>query len=131
MSCLKKIELDDLNELSTMLKDFWKTQYQDVSKGDILEDLRRLLDPKCVSFLIMCREQIAGFIYVNDKYGYVNNIEYLYIKESFRGQGLGSAALTEIKQILYNKGNERVQIEVIPSNEKALKLYLEKQNKLN
>lgn len=124
MPYLKKIELDDLQELSTMLKDFWKTQQQDVSKGDILEDLRRLLEPKCVSYLIMSDDkQIAGFIYVNDKYGYVNNIEYLYIKDTFRGQVLGSFALLEIKQILMNKGNERVQIEVMPSNTKALKLY--------
>ena len=123
MNSFKKIELDDLKELSIMLKDFWTSQHFDASKGDILVDLRRLLDPQCVSYLIMKDDSIAGFIFVNDKYGYVNNIEYLFIKETFRGHGLGTFALKEIQKILFAKGNERVQIEVVPSNKGALKLY--------
>ena len=113
---LKSIELDDLKELQTMLKDFWTTQLVEASKADILEDIRRLLSPKCYSYLIMCDDNIAGFIYINEKYGYVNNIEYLYIKEKFRGNGLGSFALSKIKEILKEDGLDRVQIEVNPSN---------------
>ena len=101
---LKSIELDDLKELQTMLKDFWTTQLVEASKADILEDIRRLLSPKCYSYLIMCDDNIAGFIYINEKYGYVNNIEYLYIKEKFRGNGLGSFALSKIKEILKEDG---------------------------
>ena len=120
---LKKIELDDLKELEIMLKDFWKTQLVDATKSDILEDIRRLLNPKCFSYLITCDNNIAGFIYVNEKYGYINNIEYLYIKKEHRGKGLGSFALKEIENILLNNGQERVRIEVNPSNIKALTLY--------
>ena len=120
---LKSIELDDLKELQTMLKDFWTTQLVEASKADILEDIRRLLSSKCYSYLIMCDDNIAGFIYINEKYGYVNNIEYLYIKEKFRGNGLGSFALSKIKEILKEGGLDRVQIEVNPSNLKTLKLY--------
>lgn len=61
---LKSIELDDLKELQTMLKDFWTTQLVEASKADILEDIRRLLSPKCYSYLIMCDDNIAGFIYI-------------------------------------------------------------------
>ena len=119
---LKEIELDDLKELQIMLKDFWTTQLYDATKADILEDIRRLLNPKCYSYLIMDDDKIAGFIYVNEKYGYNNNIEYLYVKKEFRGKGLGSLALEEIKKIIL-PSQERVQIEVNPSNDKALKLY--------
>lgn len=120
---LRHIELDDLKEVEIMLKEFWKTQLYDATKADILEDIRRLLSPKCFSFLIISQNKIAGFIYVNEKYGYTNNIEYLYIKPEFRGNGLGSFALTKIKEIILAHGEDRVQIEVNPSNFKAMKLY--------
>lgn len=120
---LKQIELDDLKELQNMLKDFWTSQLVEASNADILEDIRRLLNPKCFSYLIMCDGSIAGFIYVNEKYGYNNNIEYLYVKKDFRGKGLGSFALDEIKRILFENNYDRVQIEVNPSNKEALKLY--------
>ena len=120
---LKQIELDDLKELQNMLKDFWTSQLVEASNADILEDIRRLLNPKCFSYLIMCDGSIAGFIYVNEKYGYNNNIEYLYVKKDFRGKGLGYFALDEIKRILFENNYDRVQIEVNPSNREALKLY--------
>lgn len=120
---LRAIELDDLKQLQIMLKDFWSTQLVEASKADILEDIRRMLSPKCYSYIIDVDGEAAGFIHVDEKYGYVNNIEYLYIKAEYRGQGLGSFALNEIKKILFADGLERVQIEVNPSNLKALKLY--------
>ncbi len=120
---LRNIELDDLKELQIMLQDFWSTQLVEASKADILEDIRRMLSPKCYSYLLDVDGETAGFIHVDEKYGYVNNIEYLYIKPEFRGQGLGSFVLDEIKKILFAHGLKRVQIEANPSNLKALKLY--------
>ena len=137
---LKKVTLSDLTELSLMLKDFWHSQLveasdedilEDVrssqlveaSDEDILEDVRRMLSPKCFGYLIMLDDSIAGFTFVNEKYGYTNNIEYLYIKPEFRRKGLASFALKKIKEIVLAKGNSRVQIEVAPNNISALKLY--------
>ena len=120
---LKTVELQDIGELSIMLKQFWKTQLYDASNDDILEDIRRILSPKCFGYLIMENKKIAGFIFANEKYGYINNIEYLYIKEQFRGRGLAVFALTEIKNKILSASNPRVQIEVAPNNVRALKLY--------
>ena len=106
-----------------MLTLFWKSQLYEASKAEILEDIRRLLNPKCFSYLIMHDDNIAGFIYANEKYGYNNNIEYLFVKAEYRNLGLGSFALNEIKKIILANDNDRVQIEVNPSNVKALKLY--------
>ena len=117
---LRNIELDDLKELQIMLQDFWSTQLVEASKADILEDIRRMLSPKCYSYLLDVDGETAGFIHVDEKYGYVNNIEYLYIKPEFRGQGLGSFILDEIKKILFADGLERVQIEANPSNLKLI-----------
>lgn len=120
---LKKIELKDILEISNMLKCFWQTQQQNVTDSDILEDIRRMLDPTCISFLICYSEEVAGFIFVNEKYGYLNNIEYLYIKEEYRAKGLASFALKEVMKLVKEQDNKRVQIEVSPFNNKALKLY--------
>lgn len=120
---IRKISLHDLSELSVMLKDFWKTQLVEVSDDDVLEDIRRMLSPKCYGYLITFENEIAGFIFANEKYGYTNNIEYLYIKSNFRRKGLASFALKRIKEIVLSRGNPRVQIEVAPNNISALKLY--------
>lgn len=120
---LKKIELKDILEISTMLKLFWKSQLAEATDSDVLEDIRRMLDPECISFLICYNENVAGFIFVNEKYGFFNNIEYLYIKEEYRAKGLASFALREVMKIVKSRNNNRVQIEVSPSNVKALKLY--------
>lgn len=120
---LKKIELSDIDILSRLLVDFWKSQLFNPSDSDILEDIRRMIDPRGIGRLIMFDNKIAGFIYVNEKYGYLNNIEYLYIAKDYRSKGLASYAITEITKLVLAKGNERVQIEVSPNNLRALKLY--------
>lgn len=41
MKKLKKIELKDILEISTMLKLFWKSQLAEATDSDVLEDIRR------------------------------------------------------------------------------------------
>lgn len=113
----------DIVELSSMLKDFWSTQLTEASDQDVLEDIGRMLSKKGLAYLIIYDSNIAGFIFVYDKYGYVNNIEYLYIKQGYRGKGLASFALREVMEKVLEKGSPRVQIEVSPYNRKGLKLY--------
>ncbi len=120
---LRKIELKDISTLSIMLKDFWSTQLYEASDQDILEDIGRMLSPKSFARLILYKDEVAGFIFAYDKYGYVNNIEYLFIKKEFRDKGLGSFAIKEAMKSILEKGNPRVQIEVSINNVKALKLY--------
>lgn len=113
----------DISRLSELLMAFWKSQLCSPSESDVLEDIRRMLDPKGIGRLVCHGKDIAGFIYVNEKYGYLNNIEYLYIDKAFRGKGLATFAIEEIKKMVLAKDNERVQIEVSPNNVRALKLY--------
>ena len=113
----------DISRLSELLMAFWKSQLCSPSESDVLEDIRRMLDPKGIGRLVCHGDDIAGFIYVNEKYGYLNNIEYLYIDKAFRGKGLATFAIEEIKKMVLAKDNERVQIEVSPNNVRALKLY--------
>ena len=120
---LRKVKLGDLDSLAEMLVEFWQSQFVHPSDSDILEDIRRMLDSKGIGRLILADGAISGFIYVNEKYGYLNNIEYLYIDKAFRGKGLATFAIEEIKKMVLAKDNERVQIEVSPNNVRALKLY--------
>lgn len=120
---LRKIALGDLEQLQTLLRDFWATQLVQASDEDILEDIRKMLSPKTPGYLICLDEEVCGFIYANEKYGYFNNIEYLFVKKQKRGLGLGSFALLELKKILFEKGETRVQIEVNPSNLAGIRFY--------
>lgn len=120
---LKKIELNDISEVASMLKIFWKSQDVDATDSDVLEDIGRMLNSKRIAFLICLDDQIAGFIFINDKYGYINNIEYLFVKEEFRGLGLASFTLEEVKKYVLKRKNPKVQIEVVPTNKRALNLY--------
>ncbi len=120
---LKKIELNDISEVASMLKIFWKSQDVDATDSDVLEDIGRMLNSKRIAFLICLDDQIAGFIFINDKYGYINNIEYLFVKEEFRGLGLASFTLEEVKKYVLMRKNPKVQIEVVPTNKRALNLY--------
>ena len=120
---LRKVKLGDLDSLAEMLVEFWQSQFVHPSDSDILEDIRRMLDSKGIGRLILADGAVSGFIYVNEKYGYLNNIEYLYVKKEFRSKGLASFAIKEIQKIVLSKDNDRVQIEVSPFNTKALRLY--------
>ena len=120
---LKKVQLGDLDILAKLLVEFWESQFSKPSENDILEDIRRMIDPKGIGRLLLLDGKVAGFLYVNEKYGYVNNIEYLYVRKEFRSQGLASFAIKEIQKIVLARENERVQIEVSPYNTKALRLY--------
>ena len=95
----------DIAMLSSMLKDFWSTQLTEASDQDVLEDIGRMLSKKGLAYLIIYDSNIAGFIFVYDKYGYVNNIEYLYIKQEYRGKGLASFALRAVMEKVLEKGS--------------------------
>ena len=47
---LRKIQLNDIVELSSMLKDFWSTQLTEASDQDVLEDIGRMLSKKGALF---------------------------------------------------------------------------------
>lgn len=123
MKSLRKVELKDLNALIKLLQEFWKTQLFNPKDSDILEDIHKMLDERGIGRVIEVDGNIAGFIYVNEKFGYINNIEYLYIDKAYRGKGLATFAIEEIKKLVFERGNDKVQIEVVPNNYRALKLY--------
>lgn len=64
---LRKTNLSDLSELSLMLKDFWRSQLVEASDEDVLEDIRRMLSPKCFGYIIILDDNIVGFTFVNEK----------------------------------------------------------------
>ena len=108
--------MQDIVELSSMLKDFWSTQLTEASDQDVLEDIGRMLSKKGLAYLIIYDSSIAGFIFVYDKYGYVNNIEYLYIKEEYRGKGIGTQMMIQMLELLKKQGLRRASLAVQKAN---------------
>ena len=88
MKSLKKIELNDILEVASMLRDFWKSQLATVNDNDILEDIRRMLDPECISYLVCYDNDIAGFVFVNEKYGFLIILNIFILKKNTAGKDL-------------------------------------------
>ncbi|MCM1988523.1 GNAT family N-acetyltransferase [Oceanirhabdus seepicola] len=76
-------------------------------------------------YKILHQEELAGFFYI--KFGGHNAawLEDLYIKEAFRGKGLGKAAMNELDKMLQDKGILAMFVDVIPRNTRAIEFYQE------
>lgn len=76
-------------------------------------------------YMIECDGKTAGFGLLNFAYcheagGKIVWIEELYIRESFRGQGIGTKFFELVEK---NHPAKRYRLEVEKENEKAVKLY--------
>ncbi|MBQ4061547.1 MAG: GNAT family N-acetyltransferase [Christensenellaceae bacterium] len=78
-------------------------------------------------FIFEKDENAAGFALIAKTFsqeagGLVCWIEELFIRDEYRGQGIGSEFLTEYEKIM-PKGTKRLRLEIEPDNELAAKLY--------
>ena len=66
-----------------------------------------------------------GHIWLGPKKGYdkVSFIYDLFIKEEFRGQGLGSLILTYTEVFLKDEGYQKISLHVFGHNKPAIRLY--------
>lgn len=84
-------------------------------------------DPFCRGLIIESDGEVAGygllaFTYSNEVGGLVVWCEELFIREDFRGNGLGSTFLKWLIET-YRQTAKRFRLEVTASNEGAIKLY--------
>lgn len=80
-------------------------------------------------WLIYIDEIIVGyviltFVFSFEYKGRIAFLDELYIKESYRGKGIGKNAIDFIKEQASNQNVKLIYLEVENHNEKAQKLYL-------
>ncbi len=67
----------------------------------------------------------VGFLYVRLTGKFVAILEDLYIENAFRNLGYGKKAMTQLDELMQNKGITSLLVEVVPRNSKAMDLYIE------
>lgn len=84
-------------------------------------------NPYLEGWMIESQGRAAGYIllsftYGNEAGGMIVLLEELYIRPEYQGQGLGTQALTFVKEQYRNRAVE-IQMEVMPQNKGAIRLY--------
>ena len=81
-------------------------------------------------FIAVCNNEIVGYVYVkiitsSDSPEIYNeaSISGIYVKESFRRQGIATKLINEAKKWCINKGVSYLKLNVLEGNSTALNLY--------
>ncbi len=129
---IRKIELRDRHAYEKMAREFYSSEavLSDVPDKSISDTFEEMIgnSPFIEGYILLSEEQeMAGYALVAKSYsqeagGKVLWLEELFIKPSFRSQGLAYEFISFMKEDL--TGNmKRIRLEVEGGNENALALY--------
>lgn len=128
---LRKFNLEDKHEYIEMMKEFYKSpavlhtipqEYMETTFDNIINGT-----PYAKGYIIEDdNNNTAGYLllsitYSNEVAGLVVLVEELFIKEQFRGNGIGRKVLTQVREMY--KDAKRFRLEVTKENLGAIKLY--------
>ncbi len=128
---IRFLQEKDKQECIKMMEEFYKTGAvaHDVPKEFIEKTVELALNNSPYNTIIVCLDEneYAGFCHIAFTYscevgGKVAIIEEIYIRDGFKGKGLGSA----IFAFVHNKFDtevKRYRLEVVKDNISAIKLY--------
>lgn len=127
----KSLEIPDIEVITQMMQDFYAIDNYpidiEVSKKLFQEFISD--DKLGKAWLIHLDEEIVGYVILT----YIFSFEYkgriafldeLYIKENFRGKGIGKQTIDFIKVQASNQNIKLIYLEVENHNQNAQKLYL-------
>ncbi len=126
---IRKITAADRTEYIAMAKDFYSSPavLENIPEENITSGFEEFISgsPYGDAFIFETDGIIAGYgvlayTYSQEAGGRAVWIEEIYIKEGFRGRGIGSEF---IKYVLDNIPAKRYRLETEPDNERAAKLY--------
>lgn len=127
---LRNININDKKEYIEMTKEFYTSEavlhsipqeYIETTFDNLVNDT-----PYAKGYMIEYNGEVAGYVllaitYSNEVGGKVVWIEEIFIKEEFRGKGIGKKVFGQIKEL--NKDAKRFRLEVTKENLGAIRLY--------
>lgn len=118
--------LELINELAVYEKE---PDAVEVTVAELMEDGFGK-SPLFHCFVAQIQDEICGMALVYPRYstwkGPVIHLEDLIVRESHRGQGIGSLLLDEVVKYGHQRGVKRISWEVLDWNEPAIRFYEEK-----
>jgi GNAT superfamily N-acetyltransferase len=130
MLCIRPANLSDVAQLHAMIRELAEFEHglEMVTIGE--EDLLRDgfgKNPRFRAFIAEWDEQAAGcavfFHYYSTWAGRGLFLEDLFVREAFRGRGIGKALLAAVAQVAVEESCYGIHWEVLDWNEKAIEWY--------
>lgn len=127
---LRSVNINDKKEYIQMTKEFYTSEavLHSIPQEYIETTFDNLVNntPYAKGYMIEYNGEIAGYVllaitYSNEVGGKVVWIEEIFIKEEFRGKGIGKNVFGQIKVL--NKDAKRFRLEVTKENLGAIRLY--------
>jgi len=107
-------------------------EYERESKGVLITEDELRHDgfgpnPKFRAILAEQDEQTAGFAFFFTSYSTWTGsglfLEDLFVRETFRGRGVGKALLCQLAEIARREGHHTIRLDVLDWNESAIRFY--------
>jgi GNAT superfamily N-acetyltransferase len=127
---IRPATVDDVSLLHGMIHELAHYEHESENVTITQEELRRDGFGESPRFRALIAEwdgQVAAYALIFDHYstwsGPVLFLEDLFVRESFRGRGIGKALLAEVARIAVSERYCGVRWEVLDWNQKAIDLY--------
>ena len=127
---MRKASLNDVDQLVAMMTEFYAESSYPVNQRRAAETFAAVLSDDRLgnAWLIQADSHDVGYAVVTFcyslEYGGLNAVlDDFFVRPAFRGLGLGSAALEEIRAFCASRGIRAIHLETGRENHSALTLY--------
>lgn len=125
----KNAEVDDINNILKLMREYYAYENVQLNQQDARERLEEFIKNCQLGkiWLIEIDKTTAGYIVVTHGFGLEHGrnvtIDEFYIRENFRGQGIGQRTMQFIEEELRSMGISSIQTEVERKNHKAREFW--------
>lgn len=131
MITFKFLEISQIETITQMMQDFYAIDNYPIDIEVSKQLFKEFISNESLgkSWLIFYENKIVGYVILT----YIFSFEYkgriafldeLYIKEAYRGKGIGKQTIDFIKEQAFNQNIKLIYLEVENHNQNAQKLYL-------
>ncbi len=123
-------QLSDTDLLIELMKEFYTHERISFRKNDARRALTQILSNRSlgVIYLVKSGQDVAGYLVLTFGFslefkGRDAIVDELYLRESFRGKGLGKKCLRLAEKLCRSEGIRAIHLEVERANKRAQALY--------
>ncbi|MEA4811134.1 MAG: GNAT family N-acetyltransferase [Anaerolineaceae bacterium] len=110
--------------LKKAIRTFWEHHHQQPAESEIEENIHSWTASGHELYCILFEERFAGFLHMGERGGGAADwLEDLFVEKNCRGKGVASESIRQMEEKLKAEGRPSLYLEVVPRNEKALRLY--------
>jgi len=120
----------DAELLVGLMREFYAVEHLAFDEGAAREALALILNRRAYGLVYVMRvgEEVAGYVVLAFGFslefrGRDALVDELYVREAFRGRGVGRAALSMLEEVCREEGVRALHLEVDRTNVRAQRLY--------